>query len=97
MKCESYRQFNNLFTRRLNKIFRNRAHRFALNMIVSNYQCDIEDGVEIKDTIFDRLYNHISHLGNADEQKACEELRQLMIDNPEYKERMHEINTRKIS
>lgn len=96
MKCTSYKQFNNLFTRRLNKIFRNQKHRVAMNLIAIGYQCDIEEGHPITDTILDRLKRHLDVLGDGVEQKACNELIELMADNPEYKAMMHDINTRRL-
>lgn len=96
MVCDSYQQYNNLFTRRLNKIFRNRQHLVAFQLITMGYQCDVEEGHPITDTIFDRFKRHLDVLGDGDEQKACDELAQLMEDNPEYTKMMNEINTKEI-
>lgn len=85
MKCKSYSQFSNLFTRRLNKVFCNRANLNAF------YLMRFLNGAPIGSQFLEHLEAHASE----PEIKAYKELQLLMKDNPTYTEEMHRRETPK--
>lgn len=91
MKANSYRQFSNLFTRRLNKVFTPEMFaRFRFMLIFNGCNGDVFEG-----GVFERFKPVVEQFGSEVQIKAYNELQQLMNDNPEFTEQMNDIETRK--
>lgn len=83
MKARDYKHFNNLFTRRLNKVFTGELlPRFKL-MILAGGQ----------ENIYERFSKVVDEYGDDTQKQAYRELRELMDDNPEFTEEMNKKTT----
>lgn len=83
-----------MVTRRINVLFASKRMRLAMALAQWSYSCDIEEGNLDAPMPIERLRGTVDAFGSKGESKAYEELVSLIEDNPEYKNRMHNENTK---